>query len=272
MSSIVVPVNFSANSANAARYATDLAFAMGADIHLLYVFQLPVSLSEVPMPETAFDNLRNSCLELLSDLQQELTTRTFGKVRVTTLMQIGAVEQVIESFCKLKKPLLVVMGASGDTFENLLAGSSTKRALHHLRYPVLVVPANAKFKTIRKIVIACDRSDIDSGMPHALQFLKELTGLLGSQLEAVHAIAQKESASEASIEYNRWKNDVSTLGPALHFINEPHLGQGLCDYTAKHQADWLMVSPKRHSFLEFHRSRSNQLVEKCTVPILSLHE
>jgi nucleotide-binding universal stress UspA family protein len=272
MSSIVVPVNFSQNSANAARYAADLALVIGADVHLLYVFQLPVSMSEVPMPEAAYDSFRDSGLDLLNRLTEELTTRSFGKVRITSLMQTGAIEQEIESFCELKKPFLVVMGASANTFENLLVGSSTIKALRHLRYPVLVVPANAKFKTIRKIVIACDRDDIDSGMPHAMPFLRELSRLLGSQLEVVHALSQEESATEASFEYNKWKNDVNILDPALHLISRPDLSHGLTSYLEKQEADWLMVSPKSHSFLEFHRSRSKQLANHCPIPLISLHE
>src|SRR5579872_3990654 len=131
MSSIVVPVNFTDNSANAARYAADLALVTGADIHLLYVFQIPVSLSEVPMPEAAYENLRESGLDLLNRLQKELTTRTFGKIQVTTDMQTGNVENLIETSCASKKPFLVVMGASANTLENILVGSSTIRALHH---------------------------------------------------------------------------------------------------------------------------------------------
>ncbi len=92
MRSIVVPVNFSPNSANAARYAADLGMAIGVDIHLINVFEIPVSLSEVPMPESVFQELRESCTEQLDELRAELVRRTTGKIAITTDMETGGVE------------------------------------------------------------------------------------------------------------------------------------------------------------------------------------
>src|ERR1700744_3882378 len=108
---IVVPVNFAPNAANAARYAADIALAIGADLHLVYVFQIPASVSEVPLPDSAFDTLRDSGYELLSNIKVDILKRTAGKVQVTTDLGIGNPEAKIESYCKQHKPFLVVMGA-----------------------------------------------------------------------------------------------------------------------------------------------------------------
>ena len=258
MRSIVVPVNFAPNAANAARYAADIALAIGADVHLIYVFQIPASVSEVPLPESAFDTMRDSGFELLNNLQTELAKRTAGKVRVTTDLEIGGTEAKIESYCKQKKPFLVIMGASG---------------LRHLPYPVLVIPVDATFHSIKKIVVACDREDIDSGMPDNMAFLKELSELLKARLIVLHVLTNgEESAAEATEEYNVWKNDIAAFNPEIHFVRRPRVEDGINDYLADHEADWLMVFPKSHSVLEFHKSRAKQIVKACAVPIMSLHE
>ena len=75
MRPIVVPVNFAANAANAARYAADIALNIGADLHLIYVFQIPTSIGEVPMPESVFDEMRDSGQELLDDLKTALSKK-----------------------------------------------------------------------------------------------------------------------------------------------------------------------------------------------------
>ncbi len=124
MRSIVVPVNFSANSANAARYAADPGMAIGADIHLVHVFQIPASVPVVPMPESVFKELRDSGIEMLAGL-----------------------------------------------------------------------PQTAKFHAVRKIVVACDKEDIDSGMPATLPFLKELSELLGARLEVLHVRTDGEESA-----------------------------------------------------------------------------
>jgi len=273
MRSIVVPVNFSPNAANAARYGADIALAIGADLHLIYVMPIPASVSEVPLPESVFDTLRDSGYELLRDLQGELTKRTSGKVGISTDLEIGGAESKIESYCKLVKPFLVVMGASGDTLENVINGSTTVRAIRHLPYPVLVIPAKAEFRAIHKIVVACDKEDIDSGIPDNMAFLKELTGLLKAQLIVVHVLTTgEESAAEAIEEYNVWKNEVNAFNPEINFVRRAQVNEGINEYLASHAADWLMVFPKSHSVLEFHKSRTKQIVQSCAVPVMSLHE
>lgn len=273
MRSIVVPVNFAPSSANAARYAADLALAIGADIYLINVFQIPVSLAEVPMPQSVFDEVRDSGLELVENLKTELTERTGGKIKITADMQTGVVEAKIEAVCKQEKPFLVVMGASGNNLENIINGSTTIRAVRHLPYPVLVIPEKAVFHSIKKIAVACDQEDIDAGIPDNIVFLNELSGLLKARLEVVHVLTDgEESAAEAIEEYNVWKKDVAALNPEMHFVRRPRVEEGINDYLASHKADWLMVFPKSHSVLEFHRSRTKQIVQSCVLPIMSVHE
>jgi nucleotide-binding universal stress UspA family protein len=273
MRSIVVPVNFAPNAANAARYAADIALSIGADIHLIYVFQIPTSVSEVPLPDSVFESLRDNGYELLNTLQTELTKRTSGQVRVTTELEIGGIEARIESYCKVEKPFLVVLGASGHTLESVVNGSTTVRAIRHLPYPVLVIPTNARFQAISKIVVAADREDIDGGMPDKISYLKELSGLLKARLIVVHVQTDgEESAAEAIEEYNVWKKEAEAFNPEIHFVRRPRVEDGINDYLAGHEADWLMVFPKSHSVLEFHKSRAKQIVATCAVPVMSLHE
>lgn len=273
MRSIVVPVNFAPNAANAARYAADIALAIGADLHLIYVMQIPASVSELPLPESVYDSMRDSGYELLTDLQAELTKRTAGKIGITTDLEIGGTEPKIESYCKQIKPFLVVMGATGDTLANVINGSTTVRAIRHLPYPVLVIPVNAKFEAIKEIVVACDKEDIDSGMPDNMAFLRELSELLKARLVVVHVLTDsEESSAEATEEYNVWKKEVAAFNPEMHFVRRPKVEDGINEYLASHEADWLMVFPKSHSLFEFHKSRTKQIVQTCTVPVMSLHE
>ncbi len=165
------------------------------------------------------------------------------------------------------------MGATGDSLENVIAGSTTVREIRHLPYPILVVPQTAKFHGVAKIVVACDKEDIDSGMPTTLPLLKELSELLGARLEVLHVLTNgEESAAEAAEEYNVWKKEVKAFNPEIHFVRRPKVEQGISEYLEAHKADWLMVFPKSHSVLEFHRSRSKKIVQHCVVPVMSVHE
>ncbi len=273
MRTIIVPVNFSPNSTNAAHYAADMARAIGAELSLVNVFQPTMTISEMPMPEYAFEEIRDNNLNLLQTLALDLLKRTGNRIKVTVDLEIGDVETKLESFCRNKKTFIVVMGASGKSIENTLQESNTIRAVRHLPYPVLVIPENAAFHGVKNIVVACDREDIDSGIPTVLSTLRDLGQLLGAQLKIVHVLTDgKESATEAIEEYNVWKKAVKLLAPELHFVRQHKVEDGVSEYLQGNEADWLMVFPKSHSLLEFHRSRSRQIVLSCCLPVMSIHE
>jgi len=272
MKLIVVPVSFTANSRNAARYAADLAMSVGADIHLLYSFQVPMSLSEVPMPESAFEDLQSTGLDLLSDLSAELTKRTDGKVKISTNQMIGTVEGVIENCCDEKKPLLVVMGETGPGLENALLGGNTIKAVKHLPYPVLVIPESVEFKPIHRVVVACDKDDLWSGLPLATPVLQLLGGLPGIRMEVVHVVTHEESASEFTQAYNRWKNDLKGLQPELFIVRALTVVEGLNLHLHQSAADMVLVFPKHHGVFDFHRSQARRVVLHCPLPVLSVHE
>jgi nucleotide-binding universal stress UspA family protein len=273
MRTIVVPVNFSDNSANAARYAADLALAIGAGISLIYVLQPPTTISETPMPLNAFEELRDASLELLQTLSGELATRTNNKIKITSQLEIGGVEKRVESFCRWQKPLLVVMGTSANSLQNTLQGSGTVRALRHLPHPILVIPEDVIFHPVKKIVVACDQEDVDSGMPDTFPFLKEISALLKARLSFVHVITDgKEIAMDAIKEYGVWKRQIEAYGPEMHFVRQESVEDGIGKYLQDHHVDWLMVLPKKHSILEFHKSRAKQIVLHCSVPVISIHQ
>ena len=268
-----MPVNFSKNSNNAARYAADLARAVGAELNLVHVFQAPMVISEVPMPEYALEVLRDTKLSLLETLAADLLKRADLKIKVSIDLEIGPIEKRVESFCRNRKTFMVVMGASSHSLQNTLQGSSTIRALRHLPYPLLVIPENVVFQPVKNIVVACDREDIDYGVPTFLSTLREMARLLDARLELVHVLTSgKEIAAETLEEYNIWKQTAKTLAPELHFIHESRVEEGITEYLKSHETDWVMIFPKRHSLLEFHKSHSRQIVMTCPLPVMSIQE
>lgn len=272
MKPILVPVNFSENSANAARYAADLALSIGAEIQLLYVFQIPMSMSEVPMPEQAYDGLRNDGQAMLDNLSHELFRRSRGKLRIHSDMEVGTVEGQIEKFCEEKEPLLVVMGATGGGLENALTGSNSVRAVRHLPYPVLVVPEGVRFQSMRYVIVACDHEDLSAGLPMATPVLQLLGNMPDIRLEVVHVLREDESATEFTLAYNHWKREMRGLQPALRFVRAGNIVEAMNEFLDNSAADLLVVFPKKHNLLEFHRSQAKRLVMHCGVPVMSIHE
>ena len=272
MRTIIAPVNFTPNSANAVRYAADMAVAVQADLHLLYVLQLPVSVAEFPLNDYVFNEMQESGTEALKQLRDELVKRTEAKVKIFVHMEIGAVEARIEEFCREKKPFLVVMGATGHTLETALTGSNVAAAVRRLPYPLIVVPENAQFKKIKKVVLACDLEDISGGMPVRPTFLKELRDLFQTKFEVVNINTTRQARTTAAVmDSEVWKASLEESFPEVHIVETDNVELGIGQYLFDHGADMLIVFPKKHSFFAFHKSHAKRLALNGSVPIMSIH-
>ena len=74
MKSLLVPINYTDNAANAARYATDLALSIEADIHLLHVMDLGF----------AFEETEEKGRELLYSMRATLLERSRAQIAIST--------------------------------------------------------------------------------------------------------------------------------------------------------------------------------------------
>lgn len=242
MKKIVVPVNFSASSDNAARYAADMALAIHAELHLVHFVQVPVSTADFPMNEYVFSEMEQSGTEGLNQLWDKLVVRTHGKVNIYTNMEVGNVEYRLEEFCTRTKPFMVVMGSAGPSLERALTGSNISAAIRHLPYPLIVVPGNAIFHQYKKIMLACDLDDIAAGVPVNNPLLKEFQNNFDCNFEVIN-ISTKQMKVE----------------------------EGISEYLSNHPADLLLVFPKKHNFLEFHKSHAKKIALHSSIPVMSMH-
>jgi len=270
MRSIVVPVNFTANSANAARYATDMALALGMDIHLVNILELPKT-SRNELSACIHEEIINSCLELLQKSSEELSVRSKKRIRIATDLETGDFHDRLAAFCKEIKPFTIVCGSSESSLENILRGSSSIDRIRQLAYPLLIVPEHAGFHSIRNVLIACDHEDIHTGIVLARPILEALNSAFSPRYVALHVqVDGQVSADKLSAAFQSWNDIPGTFAPAITFIRQPSVAKGIAEYLQSHAADLLLVLPKKHGWLEGHTSRSREILSKV-VPILSLN-
>jgi hypothetical protein len=144
--------------------------------------------------------------------------------------------------------------------------------LQHLEYPVLVVPEAATFQQFRRILMAFDLEDIGSGLTTCLPLLKELRGHFGSRVDIITVETGKVLSDEATcFESGGWKEQLRDIYPEIHYIRKSKVEDGILEYLGQHQADLVMVFPKKHGFFDFHISQSRRLAQSSPVPVMSLH-
>jgi hypothetical protein len=167
------------------------------------------------------------------------------------------------------------MGAQGaGALERLLWGSNTLSAMKKLSRPLIIVPPDAKFTSIKKIGFACDLKHVAETAP--VEEIEDLVKRFGAELHVVHVNTEGGQVYGPEIidESTLLHEMLDELHPVYHFLNDVNIEVGLSEYAERNKLDLLIVVPKRHSVIDklFHKSHSKQLVLHTNVPVMSVHE
>lgn len=271
MKTIISLTNFSAASFNAANYAADMAQALGADLVLAHIIQMPASF-DMPVTEYEFDVLLENAEEALNQLKKELQIRTEDDVNISTKVLSGNIATEIEEVCEGRKPLLFVIGSErGSRVERVIFGSHTFSNIKSLHYPVLVVPQDAIFRHIRRIGLASDFQDI-----HEVPFeiLDELVESFDASVDIIHVSRSKEDELKNALPYTLLKRRLRKFEPKTLFVINDNIEDAINDCAGQNHEDMLMVVARKHNFLEAigHKSRSNQIALRPHIPVLAIAE
>lgn len=137
---ILVAVDFSAQSDKAVEYAVELARKLDAAVHLVHGFVIPV----VPAPEAGvalppdwIDNLERDCKRALAQLAQRYGDRG---VAVTTHLEWEDPRHAVVDVATRLKADLVVLGTHGRRgLKRALLGSVAESVVRFAPCPVLAV-------------------------------------------------------------------------------------------------------------------------------------
>jgi len=272
MRTIIAPTDFSAISLNAVNYAADMAVATNAELLLLHVVQIPVTVIEVPLTEMEYQEMTEDASEQLAKLVDQLSMRTKEKINIHTQSMVGSVEHAVKELCNQKEPFVVIMGTKGaGAAERFFIGSKTLYAVNHLNYPVLVIPQNVSFKRIKKIALASDLKEIKIA---SVEFFKEWQINFHATLDIINVSRSDSINADAVSGSISLQNLFSEFHPQFHFIDEVDVEKGVYEFVEKANSDLLIVIPKKHGLFGtfFHKSQSKEFILHPRIPILAIPE
>jgi len=270
MKPLIATTNFSASSANAAKYAANMALVIHADLYLLHVMPISGSGLDMPLTKELFNEMRQADEMELEKLQLELQKQTEGRLNIYIAFKIGSFENELEEYCKLKNPFAVVMGIKKSSAERFLFGSNTMFAIQHLHYPLLMIPDDSNFHTISKIVIAYDLADANETIP--IDYLRELQRIFHASVSVLNVGPKMIEDLKSNNEFNSLKDLLRDLSPHFYFGIADTVEDGINKFLEENGADILLLLPKRHGFFEFHKSHTKKILLNSHVPIVSIHE
>lgn len=274
MKKLVVPVDFSATSVNAATFAGNLAIFYGAEIWLYHAYEMPVGIGEVAWPLFTVKELQAAADHELEMLKEKVQQNLRSKVRFHSKAEMVSFTPGLADFCEEVKPDMVLLGLSGkDALAKLIVGSNTIKVIQQLTYPVLVIPPKAAFSPVVKIGFACDYKQMEETTP--VDLLKKVVKDFDADLYILNVDHNDEHVDEEVMDGSiAAKGLFKDINPVYDSIESESVTEGLNKYAGEKGLDWIVVIPKKHTLLQklFSRSHSKDLLYHTQLPVLCVHQ
>ncbi len=281
MKNILFPTDFSQTADNAFIYALHLAESLGADVHILHTYSMPivsglgVESSEViqqvyeNVELTSFENFKEKAGELREVAERE----GFSEVKLSFVFQEGdLIMNILETISK-EHIDLIVMGTNGASgFEKKFFGSNTINTITSIDISILSVPYKAKFKGITKIGFTTIFKDSDK------QPLAEVLDIAQKFNAKVRCLNIAKDMKDVTIELaiRDWERDFNS--DRLKFIireeGEQTLEEHISEFIHDLNISFLAIVKRNQSFFErlFSTSLSKKLSYNLDIPLLIIKE
>ena len=261
MNTVIVPVDFSDTSLNAAHYAVQLLTGhYGVEMVLYHMYEKASHAEE-----------SNKSLE---KLKEELSKK--GIVKIKTLSEQG--EDFIEELEKLARHQeadLIIMGITGRTpLGQVFIGSNTFEIVEKKVCPVLIVPPAAEYKEIKNVLLTSDFKNVSGTTPtvpikKVLKTFKPNLHIIN--VDSEHYVALTE-------EYQRERSKLveifSEFNPEFYFLGWYDVDEAIHQFATDKKIDLVIAIPREHSLIEkmFKPSHTKKLVYHSAIPVLAAHE
>jgi len=274
MKTILVPTDFSDNAMNAINYSAEIALFTKAKIILFHAFHIPTIPSDVPyvMP---FDEIEKDALNALTKTKENIIHKYGKGLAIDCKATMGfAVDEINEMIHKLKIDL-VIMGMNGGGYlSEKIVGSITTSLIRKAKCPVIAIGEHVKFKSIKKIVLACDYKKIDD--ISILEPLKEFIKLFKSHLYILNVNSEpgSMSSSEKSLGGAQLEHSFKELDHSFNFIENENIVDGINQFVDANNVDMIVMIPRKHTWIEnlFQERNTKHMAFHSHIPLLALHE
>lgn len=262
MKDVIIPVDFSETSLNAARYAAAMLSGK-PEVHVV--------LYTMFTDEAESDNAG----QYLESLRNELLAKGVAN-HIEVVKEYG--EDLIDCLARLayqKNAELIVMGISEkEEWKQVFMGSNTIRMAEQNVCPVMIIPPVAEYKGIKQVALTSDFHDVESSTP--VGAIKPVLELFNPGLHIVNV--SSEHYVSLTEEYQAGKAKMQELfadfNPEFYFIGMNDYQEAIQQFATDHGIDLIIVIPRNHSFFQrlMGENHTKKLAFHSNIPILAAHE
>ncbi len=275
MKTIFVPVDFSTSSNNAAIYAANLADMFSAKLILFHAYAIPVTGAEMGYIPPLID-LQKETEDLIKKEIADIK-KQFPTLLIDYSIKLGGASNLINETAVETGADIIIMGVvgHGGKIKEHLIGTTSYYLLKESAIPVLIIPADYKFKKIETIGFACDFEDDEFEKNTILDKVKKFCSLFGAKLEILN-VAEPHADISSKKEYNMnfTEDKLQAIDHKTVIISEKNVAEGLLKLMKQFKMDIIIVRPKKHNVFRriFIESDTKKMIFHSSIPVLGIKE
>lgn len=269
MKKFLVPIDFSETSLNAAKYAAGLVQGI-ADSHLiLYHVYSKITLATLSAKD---EGSRQKVSEgALEEVKKELNQS--GSLFISCVAEEGGFIENLSDYVQGNKIDLIIMGITGSSrIKQVFMGTNTLNVVRNVNCPVMIIPPQAHFKGLKKVVFTSDFKDV--ARTHPFDAIEKLLEMFHPKLEVLNVDEEHyvELSEEYKVEKRSMEEGLGKYNPEYAFLRAYDFLDGISSFVESREIDAIITLPKKHSFLSqlFKTSHTKMLAYHSTVPIIAV--
>jgi nucleotide-binding universal stress UspA family protein len=270
MHELIVPIDFSEASKNAARYAAWMSKGIPAAQLTLYNVFGTLELGSDGSPIQSDDGARKTIMELaLQSVANDISG--ISDARISCVAEEdddfpGSLAKYVLHF----HPELIIMGITGATrLAKIFMGSNTLKIVRRNIAPTVIVPPDAVFRPVQNVLFISDFKNVDETIP--FQPIRNFLGLFHPVLHIVNVDSEHyvELTEEFKEQRARLHRQMEDFEPEYYFIRMFDFMDAINQFVEDKKIDIIVTVPKNQSFFAnlFKTTHTSRLAYHSHVPI-----
>ena len=254
MFNILLPTDFSKNAWNAISYALRLFKEQECTFYILHTYTpafyrmdyLVGGPSFSAIPDVGVEKALAGLEKTLEDINREFSN---PRHQFKTLSAFNLLTDEINDVSEDKAIDLVIMGTKGATgAKEVFMGTNAVYVIRKAMMPVLIIPEEASYKPIKRILFACDfwsRYQSDE-----INALTDMANIFGSEITIIH-ITEEYALTDGQLK-NKTHLDSLLKGIPHQFedLQNGLMPGAVMNYLSDSDFDLLVMMNRRHSLIE----------------------
>ena len=260
MLQVIVPLDFSETSFNAAHYACNM-YKKRNDVNII-LYHYYSDSHEVAIAENYLATLKTELSALVANIE------TYIESGDNFIDRLAA-------YAHVKTAYMIIMGLTGKTpLAQRFSGSNTLKMAEKNICPVLIIPEDAKFSKVDNVLITSEMKYVQES-PTLLAVKKVLNDFKPSlhilNVDDSHYIALTPAFKA---ERDKMEELLQEFNPEFYFMRLYDFHEAVNLFARDKDIDIIIIAPKHHSFYErlFKTQHTKKMIYQSKVPVLAVHE